>query len=116
MRNKIDKKPYSEECRQNQLELIDNYKKREAEINADTFSQNESASQSEDRELENMNTESLGSEPASPRRPPPKHHVEPAAIDRHQLSLQHMVKPGKMATNRHQSRIHSTPTVGSLSL
>jgi hypothetical protein len=49
MRNKIDKNRILEECRQNQLELIDNYKKREAEINADTFSQNESASQSEDR-------------------------------------------------------------------
>jgi hypothetical protein len=56
-------------------ELIDNYKKREAEINADTFSQNESASQSEDRELENMNHRSLVSKPASPRRPPPKHHA-----------------------------------------
>jgi hypothetical protein len=49
MRNKIDKNHILKECRQNQLELIDNYKKREAEINADTFNQNESASQSEDR-------------------------------------------------------------------
>jgi hypothetical protein len=49
MRNKIDKNRILEECRQNQIELIDNYKKREAEINDDTFSQNESASQSEDR-------------------------------------------------------------------
>lgn len=49
MKNKIDKNRILEECRQHQLELIDNYKNREAEINEDTFSQNESASQSEDR-------------------------------------------------------------------
>lgn len=49
MRNKIDKNRILEECRQHQLELINNYKEREAEINEDTFSQNESASQSEDR-------------------------------------------------------------------
>lgn len=49
MKNKIDKSRILEQFRQHQLELIDNYKKREAEINEDTFSQNESASQSEDR-------------------------------------------------------------------
>lgn len=49
MKKKIDKNRILEQCRQHQLDLIDNYKKREAEINADTFGQDESASQTEDR-------------------------------------------------------------------
>jgi hypothetical protein len=50
------------ECRQNQLELLIIIR-REAEINADTFSQNESASQSEDPRAGKYTTESLGDEP-----------------------------------------------------
>ncbi len=49
MKNRIDKNKILQACIENQNELIDNFKKREAEYNEDTFSQNESASQSEDR-------------------------------------------------------------------
>jgi hypothetical protein len=49
MKNRIDKNRILEDCIEKQNELIENYKKREAEINEDTFSQKESASQSEDR-------------------------------------------------------------------
>lgn len=49
MKNKIVKTRILEACIQKQHELIENYMKREAEMNDDTFSQNESPSQSEDR-------------------------------------------------------------------
>lgn len=49
MKNRIIKSRILEDCIQKQNELIENFKKREAEINEDTFSQKESASQSEDR-------------------------------------------------------------------
>jgi hypothetical protein len=45
MKNRIDKNRILQACLENQNELIDNFKKREAEYNADTFSQKESASQ-----------------------------------------------------------------------
>ena len=49
MKSRIDKTRILEACIQKQDELIDNFTQREAEMNKDTFSQNESASQSEDR-------------------------------------------------------------------
>jgi hypothetical protein len=49
MKNRIDKNGILQACIEKQNELIDHFKKREAEVNDDTFSQNESASQSEDR-------------------------------------------------------------------
>ncbi|MEZ7498155.1 hypothetical protein QO200_05320 [Flavobacterium sp. Arc3] len=49
MKSRIVKTRILEACIEKQNELIDNFKKREAEMNDDTFSQNESASQSEDR-------------------------------------------------------------------
>jgi len=49
MKSRIVKPLILEACIQKQDELIDNFKKREAEMNDDTFSQNESPSQSEDR-------------------------------------------------------------------
>lgn len=49
MTNRINKTRILEACIQKQNELIANFTEREAEMNADTFSQNESASQSEDR-------------------------------------------------------------------
>jgi hypothetical protein len=49
MKSRIVKAQILEACIQKQHELIDNFKQREAEMNSDTFSQNESASQSEDR-------------------------------------------------------------------
>jgi hypothetical protein len=47
MKSRIVKAQILEACIQKQHELIDNFKQRE--MNSDTFSQNESASQSEDR-------------------------------------------------------------------
>jgi hypothetical protein len=49
MKSRIIKAQILEACIEKQHELIDNFKQREAEMNSDTFSQNESASQSEDR-------------------------------------------------------------------
>ena len=49
MKNRLNKTRILEACIEKQHELIDNFTKREAEMNDDTFSQNESASQSEDR-------------------------------------------------------------------
>jgi transcription elongation GreA/GreB family factor len=49
MKSRIDKTQILEACLEKQHELITNFKNREAELNEDTFSQNESASQSEDR-------------------------------------------------------------------
>lgn len=49
MKNKIDKNWIVKACLENQNELIENFKKREAEINDAAFGNNESASQSEDR-------------------------------------------------------------------
>jgi hypothetical protein len=48
--------------------LIDNFKQREAEMNSDTFSQNESASQSEDRRAGKYELLKAGDEPFCPRR------------------------------------------------
>jgi hypothetical protein len=54
-----------EACIQKQHELIDNFKQREAEMNSDTFSQNESASQSEDRRAGKYELlKAIGDEPA----------------------------------------------------
>jgi hypothetical protein len=49
MKNRIDKNQILQACIEKQEELIDHFKKRESEVNDDTFSQMESASQSEDR-------------------------------------------------------------------
>lgn len=49
MKSRIIKAQILEACIEKQHELIDNFKQREAEMHSDTFSQNESASQSEDR-------------------------------------------------------------------
>jgi hypothetical protein len=49
MKNRIDKNQILQACIEKQDELIDHFKKRESEVNDDTFSQMESASQSEDR-------------------------------------------------------------------
>jgi hypothetical protein len=49
MKNRIDKNQILQACIEKQNELIDHFKKRESEVNDDTFSQMESASQSEDR-------------------------------------------------------------------
>jgi hypothetical protein len=49
MKNRIDKNQILQACIEKQDELINHFKKRESEVNDDTFSQNESASQSEDR-------------------------------------------------------------------
>jgi hypothetical protein len=49
MKTRLDKSSILAACIEKQNELISNFKKREAEMNADTFSQNESPSQSEDR-------------------------------------------------------------------
>jgi hypothetical protein len=49
MKTRIDKSSILAACIEKQNELIANFQKREAEMNADTFSQNESPSQSEDR-------------------------------------------------------------------
>lgn len=49
MKSKIVKARIFEACIQKQNDLIYNFKQREAEMNDDTFSQNESPSQSEDR-------------------------------------------------------------------
>ena len=49
MKNRIDKNAILQASIEKQNELINHFEKREAEVNADTFSQNESASQSEDR-------------------------------------------------------------------
>ena len=49
MKNKVDKNWIITTCVANQNELIDNFKKREAEINEAAFTKNASASQTEDR-------------------------------------------------------------------
>ena len=46
---KMDKQRILQSCIDKQQELIDSFKKREADMKDDTFNQNESASQSEDR-------------------------------------------------------------------
>ncbi|WP_026707520.1 hypothetical protein [Flavobacterium frigidarium] len=49
MKNKLDKNWIIAACVENQNELIDNFKNREAEINEAAFTKNASASQTEDR-------------------------------------------------------------------
>jgi hypothetical protein len=65
MKSRIVKAQILEACIQKQHELIDNFKQREAEMNSDTFSQNESASQSEDRRAGKYELlKAIGDEPA----------------------------------------------------
>ena len=49
MKNKIDKERILQACIQQQQELIDGFKQREADMYNDTFKQNETPSQTEDR-------------------------------------------------------------------
>jgi len=49
MKNKVDKNWIITACVENQKELIENFKNREAEINDAAFKKNDSASQTEDR-------------------------------------------------------------------